>query len=273
MNAPSSPLLESLCGLATSLSPGALAGLCQALEGLPPDASLDLRLRAATDLSQPGARARAREVIEVWNREGAGISPAGIAWALRAAAHVDNVRRGRQSVELVWTGPTPSGSGMRRTDQALLDLVEGAQRDLIVVTFAAYRVPDIRDAIRRAHARGARVTLVVESRATSGGRMEFGAAEGIGADLASIASIYVWPLDRRPRDEESRTGSLHVKCAVADDSVLLLSSANLTEFAMRLNMELGLLIRGGDEPRRVADHLRSLMAEGVLVPAEGRARP
>ena len=46
----------------------------------------------------------------------------------------------------------------------------------------------------------------------------------------------------------------------------LISSANLTEYALNLNMELGLLVRGGDLPGRVVGHLRRLMREGVLVP-------
>jgi phosphatidylserine/phosphatidylglycerophosphate/cardiolipin synthase-like enzyme len=63
-----------------------------------------------------------------------------------------------------------------------------------------------------------------------------------------------------------RHGSLHAKCAVADRRVLFVSSANLTEYALKLNMELGLLVRGGDLPGRAIGHLRRLVEEGVLVP-------
>jgi PLD-like domain len=44
--------------------------------------------------------------------------------------------------------------------------------------------------------------------------------------------------------------SLHAKCAVIDSNLLFLSSANLTEFAFNLNMELGVLIKGGSLPAR-----------------------
>ncbi len=47
---------------------------------------------------------------------------------------------------------------------------------------------------------------------------------------------------------------------------MLVSSANLTEYALSLNMELILLIRGGDLPARVAGHLRRLIDGAVLVP-------
>jgi phosphatidylserine/phosphatidylglycerophosphate/cardiolipin synthase-like enzyme len=40
----------------------------------------------------------------------------------------------------------------------------------------------------------------------------------------------------------------HVKCAVADGEWLFLSSANLTQQAFTINMELGMLVRGGTMP-------------------------
>jgi phosphatidylserine/phosphatidylglycerophosphate/cardiolipin synthase-like enzyme len=59
---------------------------------------------------------------------------------------------------------------------------------------------------------------------------------------------------------------LHAKCAVADRERLLISSANLTEFAFTLNMELGVLIRGGPLPGRVEDYLTALIDSRVLHP-------
>jgi hypothetical protein len=42
------------------------------------------------------------------------------------------------------------------------------------------------------------------------------------------------------------------------------ASANLTEYAMNLNMELGTLIRGGPLPGMVAERFLRLMEGGVL---------
>jgi phosphatidylserine/phosphatidylglycerophosphate/cardiolipin synthase-like enzyme len=58
------------------------------------------------------------------------------------------------------------------------------------------------------------------------------------------------------------------KCAAADEADLLISSANLTEFALNMNMELGVRVRGGDLPNRVVEHLRRLMQYQVLVPLQ-----
>ena len=49
---------------------------------------------------------------------------------------------------------------------------------------------------------------------------------------------------------------------------MLVSSANLTEFALNMNMELGLLVRGEDLPDRVVEHLNQLIQERVLVPLQ-----
>jgi phosphatidylserine/phosphatidylglycerophosphate/cardiolipin synthase-like enzyme len=56
------------------------------------------------------------------------------------------------------------------------------------------------------------------------------------------------PQDKRIQDENGKIGILHVKFAVADGNHLFLSSANFTEYAFSINMELGLLITGGKLP-------------------------
>ncbi|MFI5298708.1 MAG: hypothetical protein ACHREM_11475 [Polyangiales bacterium] len=53
-----------------------------------------------------------------------------------------------------------------------------------------------------------------------------------------------------------------------DDEALLVSSANLTGFALSLNMELGVILRGGELPRRVRRHFDGLFAAGVFAQAE-----
>jgi phosphatidylserine/phosphatidylglycerophosphate/cardiolipin synthase-like enzyme len=55
-----------------------------------------------------------------------------------------------------------------------------------------------------------------------------------------------------------------VKCAVADAEWLFLSSANLTQQAFTVNMELGMLVRGGTMPGRVEEQFRRLIQDGVL---------
>ena len=57
---------------------------------------------------------------------------------------------------------------------------------------------------------------------------------------------------------------MHAKCAIADGRIAFVTSANLTGAAMTENMELGLVVRGGDVPRRIAAHFNALIASGEL---------
>jgi len=70
-------------------------------------------------------------------------------------------------------------------------------------------------------------------------------------------------------DQTGKTGILHVKCAVSDGSRLFLSSANLTEYAFTINMELGLLVTGGDLPGTIEQHFDRLIKVGAFQPILG----
>lgn len=52
--------------------------------------------------------------------------------------------------------------------------------------------------------------------------------------------------------------------AIGDDDLLFITSANLTECAMNLNMGLGVLIRGGELPGQVRVHFERLIGAGML---------
>lgn len=259
-------LLEEIASVARALPATVLEGACAALEALPPTASRVERLRPARRIVQPSSRQRVRQLLVTWQRTAPTVSPPSLAWALRAASAADEFHRQHQTLELVWTGPAPPSAALRRTDQALLGLIEGARRSLIIVTFAAYKIPQIAAALKEAATRGVAIRLILESPETSDGKVAFAGLKALGEDVARMSTVYVWPLDRRPRDAAGRHGSLHVKCAVADENTALISSANLTEHALQLNMELGVLIRGGELPGRIAMHLERLIGERALVP-------
>ncbi|MDP9476740.1 MAG: DISARM system phospholipase D-like protein DrmC [Actinomycetota bacterium] len=213
----------------------------------------------------PAARTRAARLARLWSAA-PGVSAESLAWGLRAAYSVDDHHRRGRSVELVWTGPVARGTTLRRTDQVLLDLVRTAERTLHVVTFAAYRIPAVKEAMLAAAKRGVAVTLIFESPDASAGKTAFAGLGAVGEELKELSEVYLWPLEKRPKDSAGKHGSLHAKCAVADEEALFVSSANLTEYALNLNMEMGLLVRGGDLPGRAVGHLRGLAEEGILVP-------
>ncbi len=199
--------------------------------------------------------------MRAWKAATDAIAPPAVAFGLRAAMAGETART-RERVDLAWTGPRTGTNLLPRTDQALLSVIRGAKESLFIVTFAAYRVEAIRREVAAAAARGVAVSLVVETDDGPDGRIDFAALAAL-VDSASAVRVYEWPVEVRPRSN-GRHGTLHAKCAIADGDTMFVSSANLTEHAMEINLELGVVVRGGDAPGAVARHFTALMAAGVL---------
>lgn len=256
--------LDALRAASRELPREVLEALCARIEALPLAASAAQRRATITSIASAHARQVALVLIDQWVALGERMSPSAFAWALRAAADMDAWHRNRQRIELVWTGPTPPGSTLRRIDQGLLEVITRARASLTIVTFAAWETPVLQTALRDALDRGVALTFVIETHEDSGGRYRGDTRDAMGAEIMDRADVYVWPLELRPRDGDRTRASLHAKCALADDRLLLMSSANLTENAMTLNMEMGLLVEGDELAGRVGAHLRALVEEGVL---------
>ena len=254
--------LAALCAAAREIPAAVIDRVAQRLEALPSGAGAEDRLRVLSGVMQPQAREVLGPLLTLWAREMPEIAPASLAWALRAAEAADQAARREQRLELAWSGPSPGVPTLRRIDRALLQVIDGAQEQLLLVTFAAYRVPLLREALLRAGRRQVRIDIVAESERESEGRLSKDMLEA----LQAVATVYVWPRERRPRDEDGNAGVLHTKCAIADRRTLLVSSANLTAMALTLNMEMGVLIDGGELPYLAARHFEGLMAAGVLTP-------
>ena len=255
-------LLEHLQHAAREVPPSILESLCTLLDALPV-ASVN-RHQILQSVIVPQQRAAVDALLHCWQSEFVSIPPIAIALALRSAEKA-NQAASVVRTSLVWTGPNATSFGLRRTDQALLELIQSAGQDILLVTFAAYRVPLVVEALKTALARGVRISFISESTDESAGRVRFDAANALGPEIAPRSRISVWPAHQRTTDESGNQGALHAKCAVADRSMLLLSSANLTGHAMSLNIEMGLLIRGGNLPGDVVDVFQHLIATQMLV--------
>jgi len=167
-------------------------------------------------------------------------------------------------VELVWTGPVQSVIPLRRTEQAILQVLNSAQSRILLVSYAVYSIPNIQDAVVRAAKRGVAITVIVETPNRIKVQNEYSNLKALGEDVAKCSAVYYWPEDHRQVDTTGRLGILHVKCVIGDGNQLFLSSANLTKYAFSLNMELGVLIHGGRGPRQVEMLFESLITEGSL---------
>ena len=255
-------LLEAVQQVAREVPSWGIDALCEVLNTtLTGKPNRNALLRSVT---HPENRASIGTLFDCWQKDFASTSSASLALAIRSASYGQLSSTQGESQALVWTGPTTPGLRVRRTDQALLEVIQSAQHDLLLVTFAAYKVPLVVVALEAALLRGVGIKFVAESISESNGKVSFDAVKIFGPGIASRCQIFVWPQDMRLLDINGKHGSLHAKCAVADRSVLLLSSANLTEYALSLNMEMGLLIRGGELPGHVIDTFQHLIFEGTL---------
>ncbi|WP_374591473.1 DISARM system phospholipase D-like protein DrmC, partial [Novosphingobium sp.] len=165
----------------------------------------------------------------------------------------------QQSTELVWTGPTTPFVSARRTEQALLQVINAAQQTLFITSFVAYDVSTIVRAMNEAAARGVAISMLLELSQEHGGSISFDAIGKMRA-LVPAARLYAW----RDKAAPFSDGSVHAKVAVADGRMCFITSANLTGYAMEKNMEAGVLISGGHIPRLLDDHLRSLIETNVV---------
>jgi phosphatidylserine/phosphatidylglycerophosphate/cardiolipin synthase-like enzyme len=138
---------------------------------------------------------------------------------------------------------------------------------LTVVSYAVYRISRVCDALLRAADRGVAINIVVESPDRIEGEAAYSTLMALGPSVAKRCNVYLWPAEQRQRDDKGKLGILHVKCAVADGNWLFLSSANLTDYAFTLNMELGLLIGGGELPSQVEAHFDRLIETSILMRA------
>ncbi len=268
MPLPPRTLLDAIATFTQALPEGAITPLAAAIADVPPGAWQALHATSTRVLAAPHYREHVGAFVAAWQAQAPSVAPATVALALQAAAIAASRQRRAQTIELVWTGPT-SGQPLRRTAQVLQTLIAEARRELLIVSFAVYDIPEIGAALLRAAQHGVTIRLIIESPQTSAGKVAYDGLAAFGPQVAAHAEVYRWPLDQRPRDDEGRHGSLHAKCAVADAATLLISSANLTAYALSLNMELGLLVRGGPQPQEVSAHFTGLIQHGVLLPVTG----
>lgn len=254
-------LLSAIGEVARRLPPGQVVSLADTLDGCEAPAP-EVKSRAVGAVASPVFADVARRLIRAWEGE-RDVSGSALAVALRAAARAVDQERRQESIEVVWTGPRTTAVPVRLTREVLIDVIRASRESLFVVSFAAYKVDVVLTELAAAAKRGVVIRLILESGDASGGTLTFDAAKAF-ETLRDGATFYVWPAEKRPVLERGRA-SLHAKAAIADNHTAFITSANLTGHGIAENMELGLLVRGGAIPSRLAEHFRELIADGTLV--------
>ncbi len=221
------------------------------------------RLAEAATAGEPGVRqlrattgsAIVRDACDQLLHRLSYAEPAYLAGLLTGTARAVERARRHQSVSVVWTGPESGISSSRLTAAAVIELINAARSEILLVSYATHSEPSISTALSAAAARGVVVTLLAERHEDNPSYTAFGAPFP-GLDALRLH----WPARSRPPG-----ASLHAKIIVVDDQVALVGSANLTSRAMESNLECGILISGGPQPRVIRDHITSLHAAGLLL--------
>jgi phosphatidylserine/phosphatidylglycerophosphate/cardiolipin synthase-like enzyme len=219
--------------------------------------------RLQSSIPQIDVQNKMRSFVEDWAKLIDAPSPAGMSILITSVAAALTHQREKQSIELIWTGPKSRYINVRRTDQALIDLINSAKKRITIVSFAVYKAKNILSALEKAANRGVEVQIIVESPDAAEGKITYDAISALGSGLKSVSKIFIWPLAKR-ESLNGKFGSLHAKVAVGDVERLYITSANLTDYAMELNLEMGLLVAGGDLPKRVQNHFDELIQQGIL---------
>jgi phosphatidylserine/phosphatidylglycerophosphate/cardiolipin synthase-like enzyme len=210
-------------------------------------------------VSTPVAAEVVDQLIDAWRSTS--VSAEELASMLLAAGHVFTKATNQQSTELVWTGPTTPFVSARRTEQALLQVINAAENTLFITSFVAYDVSTIVKALNAASDRGVVISMLLELSQDHGGSITFDAI-GKMRNLVPSARLYAW----RDKADPFSDGRVHAKVAVADGRMCFITSANLTGHAMDRNMEAGLLISKGHIPPTLDEHLRALVSMRIVSP-------
>ncbi len=195
--------------------------------------------------------------------------PAAAAWIYSIEAAISRIPR----PDLVWSGPEVPGLHARDTRRVYEELLGSAEHSIWASTYAFFDGPKAFEVLaRRMDAHPAlRVTLLLNIQRKRG---DTTAADQLVRKFTDRFWKVEWPgatrpwvfYDPRALDPEGPGGVLHAKAVVADDEAVFVTSANLTEFALDKNIELGLLIRDRALAASITSHFQGLIEKKRLSP-------
>ena len=238
-----------------------LALACEALRRVPASADAERVLQRLPTTSNADLSYQMAEAVRSASGQ---MSWEALSWALQIASTSYHRLQAEQHIELLWAGPSPAHRiPARRIDQVLYDLIGGAKREILLVTFAAAKIERLTCELLKAVQRGVHIRLILEFEESSEGQLSYDAMKAFPQALLNSAEVYYWPVEKRERNQAGRPGKLHAKVAIIDDATLI-SSANLTDDAFNRNLEVGVMVRNSVFLITTKTYLESLIAEATL---------
>lgn len=216
--------------------------------------------------------ARPRLAADLETLASQGFTPALLARLLRAVAtERGRIERPNTQLELVATGLEAQAQA-RDTLVVVEQLFAEATDSVLIVGFAVFHGNEIFKTLAK------RMMDLVDLRVVccfdvARDRGDNRPERVIIDDFARRFVKYQWPGSRVPEiyfdrrslsaDREKRA-VLHAKTIVIDRRKALLTSANPTPAAYLRNIELGIVVSGGDIPHEIDSYFRNLIADGRL---------
>jgi phosphatidylserine/phosphatidylglycerophosphate/cardiolipin synthase-like enzyme len=216
----------------------------------------------------PEAGAELQSLLET------GLPAAGVAWGLERLVAERELQQGAHRAELVWTGPEVPGAVSRDTSVVIRELIEGAERSVLIATYAIYQGAQVFRLLaeRMAALPGLSVRMFVNvarppgSQATDDQLLRGFVAKFMSDDWPSEARLPEIFYDPRALSAAPGPKSvLHAKCLIVDDCRAFVSSANFTEAAQQRNIEAGVLVDDRAFACALRDQFESLVGAGQLV--------
>jgi phosphatidylserine/phosphatidylglycerophosphate/cardiolipin synthase-like enzyme len=144
------------------------------------------------------------------------------------------------------------GLAVRHAAGVIHELLCDARERILLVSFAAYTLPEIAVDLRASAERGRQTDIVFESTADNPGY------DGPAHQYSDIPGVTRW---HWPKDQRTPGASLHAKLLVIDGRRALVGSANLTSRALDSNIEAGVLISNPDLAASLEQRVRQLMCD------------
>ena len=203
-----------------------------------------------------------QEIARLWSQD-SNVTGEEISHFLRGAWHTWQTSYSDQQVHMLLTGPSTTRNTIRAIGVEILHVINTSRERLLLVTYASFPPLELLQALKSAEERGVNIELVFETPEDSDGQLSSTNISQF-IDVLEKVSVYHWPKNKRPTTNTSSVPSLHAKFVLADDDQIVVSSANLTEFALDKNIELGVTISGGGQPRAVRRYYDGLIREQHL---------
>jgi len=207
--------------LASSFPEETLLELINILQNLNTTDKKIIRTKIMREIHTAEGRELVSKFLEDWFNHFYDLPSSALAIALSTALYSDKKHRENSTVELVWSRPRTNSIPLRRTEQSLIEVINSAQKTLLIVSFVVYSIDTIIQALTEACNRNVDVKIILETPLSGAEKIDYNTIDSFGKELKERTKIYIWPLEQRKRDQKGKIGTLHAKILWQTEGIFL----------------------------------------------------